>query len=265
MSPMKTSLIAILVGFSAQANATCLTDPCTTSPIVIDRLNNGTSLGAFNLQGISTTGIGQIKVEVPTTVGSAVEIRQNNVGNISAAGQVNANFGTTRMEAWEVDVTAVANNATVEVSSSVSTKATQLNSGNVSAQMQQQLAGSIGKLDLSATAIGNNLTLTGEETAVFDVRQQNTGRSVSAAINTAISGPAPTETNIDVQAVGNNFGITLSGGAQAIGSIDQENCADVSAQLAYNLAPPTVTTPTAGRDPIKVTAIGNSVSISLKK
>ncbi|MEZ5834736.1 MAG: hypothetical protein R3D03_03270 [Geminicoccaceae bacterium] len=107
--------------------------------------------------------------------------------------------------------------------------------------------------NITATAIGNavNATTTGD--AIFDMRQTNSGDTISAMVDANIHGTGGVgEVNTAATAIANSFSINFDG--SAIGSVAQENCADVIASNTDTI--------NVWRDPATATAIGNAINIT---
>lgn len=242
------TVLAASAAVSAQAQD-CGTD-CVVSPVEIhldkDIYLNGTSgLKLSNVKVVAPEV--EIPVIPPVSLDNAVELYQSNTGDISATKTLSIN-GVTEMEA---SATAIANVANIDVQGGLSLEGAQSNDGSVSSQLNVT-SWHGNDLDATSTAIGNavNATTTGD--AIFDMRQTNSGKSITASLDANVMGRGVGEVNTAATAIANSFSLNLDG--SAIGSIVQENCADVTATNTDVI--------NVFKDPATATAIGNAVNIT---
>lgn len=255
---LSTAAALALVAFAAPAFATDTTGTCPHGEVCgldlnvhlnTDRTFSG--LGGVDLSNVEVEGAGTITVPTPTNVTNAIEINQNNKGNVQSTLHYVADgvFGN-----WESAVTAIGNNASIETIGNTAVEGVQNNAGNINAYAGVTLYHvGANSIDLSVTGVGNNASVDSTGDLIVDMLQNNTAQYVQAATNLGLygAGVANADLNVDVTAIGNNFSGTHNG--TLIGSIVQENCANINAAAsieAYQL-----------RDPINVTAVGNNISI----
>ena len=250
----KLSLTAIATIFAASAAASaqaqdCGTD-CVVAPIEINLQDELylTGTGGLKLSNVKVV-VPDIDVVVtpPLSLDNAIEAYQSNSGNISAT----KNLTTVGVGEVEAAATAMANVANIDVEGGLALEGAQINSGDVMASLDLS-SNQAETVDATSTAIGNavNATTTGD--AVFDMRQTNSGESISASLDANVMGRGVGEVTTAATAIANSFSLEMGG--TAIGSIIQENCADVTATNTDVI--------NVWRDPATATAIGNAINIS---
>ena len=189
-----------------------------------------------------------ILVPVPVSLENALEVMQTNQGDITAVKDLTVNG----VEDLEASATAMANVANIDVEGGLSLEAIQVNEGNVLSELTLESRHGTGTVDVTSTAIGNAINATTSGDAVFDVNQQNSGGEITAMLEAEIYGAGVGEVNTAATAIANSFSLDMEG--SAIGSIVQENCADVTAMNTDVID--------VWRDPATATAIGNAINIT---
>ena len=239
------ALFALGVGSAYAGSVTELTTDLTGHlDVNLDKTFDIEGTGGVDLTGISTTGAGEITVEVPASVDNAIEFSQGNWGDVSAT----KNYVSSGVEEVEASATAIANVAAIEVPGSLSLEASQINDGNVTSRANVTAWGA-DVVDVSSTAIANAISATVGGDAVFDISQFNEGH-VTAKANVTATGVG--EVTTAATAIGNVVSIELDG--HAIGSIDQMNKGAITAYNSDRI--------NAGFDPATATAIANAISIT---
>ena len=198
-----------------------------------------------------------IDVELPDSVSNAISNYQNNTGNITT----DLDYQGQWIEGdFEVNLTYVANSASVELDGNAAFDSHQINSGNVTAtydNSQLLHLTEIENISVSLTAVGNTATLDTTGSALLDSYQDNTGSEVSVTLGADFYGQGAltdADMSIDLTAVANTVSIEHEG--SVIANSVQNNMADVSAVADITL--------NGMRDPINLTAIGNNFSVSKK-
>ena len=252
MRKLSLTAIATIMAASAAASAQaqdCGTD-CVVAPIEINLQDELylTGTGGLKLSNVKVV-VPDLDVVVtpPLALDNAIEAYQSNSGNISAT----KNLTTVGVGEVEAAATAMANVANIDVEGGLALEGAQINSGDVMASLDLS-SNQAETVDATSTAIGNavNATTTGD--AVFDMRQTNSGGTISAMLEADIHGTGVGEVTTAATAIANSFSLNLDG--SAIGSIVQENCADVTATNTDVI--------NVFRDPATATAIGNAINIS---
>ena len=252
MRKLSLTAIATIMAASAAASAQaqdCGTD-CVVAPIEINLQDELylTGTGGLKLSNVKVV-VPDLDVVVtpPLALDNAIEAYQSNSGNISAT----KNLTTVGVGEVEAAATAMANVANIDVEGGLALEGAQINSGDVMASLDLS-SNQAETVDATSTAIGNavNATTTGD--AVFDMRQTNSGESISASLDANVMGRGVGEVTTAATAIANSFSLEMGG--TAIGSIIQENCADVTATNTDVI--------NVWRDPATATAIGNAINIS---
>ena len=252
MRKLSLTAIATIMAASAAASAQaqdCGTD-CVVAPIEINLQDELylTGTGGLKLSNVKVV-VPDLDVVVtpPLALDNAIEAYQSNSGNISAT----KNLTTVGVGEVEAAATAMANVANIDVEGGLALEGAQINSGDVMASLDLS-SNQAETVDATSTAIGNavNATTTGD--AVFDMRQTNSGGTISAMLEADIHGTGVGEVTTAATAIANSFSLEMGG--TAIGSIIQENCADVTATNTDVI--------NVWRDPATATAIGNAINIS---
>ena len=252
MRKLSLTAIATIMAASAAASAQaqdCGTD-CVVAPIEINLQDELylTGTGGLKLSNVKVV-VPDLDVVVtpPLALDNAIEAYQSNSGDISATKDLWVD-GVDHMEAA---ATAMANVANIDVEGGLALEGAQINSGDVMASLDLS-SNQAETVDATSTAIGNavNATTTGD--AVFDMRQTNSGESISASLDANVMGRGVGEVTTAATAIANSFSLEMGG--TAIGSIVQENCADVTASNTDVI--------NVFRDPATATAIGNAINIS---
>ena len=252
MRKLSLTAIATIMAASAAASAQaqdCGTD-CVVAPIEINLQDELylTGTGGLKLSNVKVV-VPDLDVVVtpPLALDNAIEAYQSNSGNISAT----KNLTTVGVGEVEAAATAMANVANIDVEGGLALEGAQINSGDVMASLDLS-SNQAETVDATSTAIGNavNATTTGD--AVFDMRQTNSGGTISAMLEADIHGTGVGEVTTAATAIANSFSLEMGG--TAIGSIIQENCADVTASNTDVI--------NVWRDPATATAIGNAINIS---
>ncbi|MEZ5848533.1 MAG: hypothetical protein R3C70_17435 [Geminicoccaceae bacterium] len=252
MRKLSLTAIATIMAASAAASAQaqdCGTD-CVVAPIEINLQDELylTGTGGLKLSNVKVVAPDlDVVVTPPLTLDNAIEAYQSNSGNISAT----KNLTTVGVGEVEAAATAMANVANIDVEGGLALEGAQINSGDVMASLDLS-SNQAETVDATSTAIGNavNATTTGD--AVFDMRQTNSGGTISAMLEADIHGTGVGEVTTAATAIANSFSLEMGG--TAIGSIIQENCADVTASNTDVI--------NVWRDPATATAIGNAINIS---
>lgn len=217
-----------------------------------DRTING--MGGIDLSNVTVNADGEITVNLPTSVTSALEFSQENVGEVNSYLNYKGQFVPGEFYST---VTAMGNSASIQTNGGTSIEGVQNNSGDIHASGNLELLHliAIESVNLNVNAIGNNANFDSTGDLVVDSIQNNTAGTVDAYATVLLQGQSAVTTadvNVDVTAIGNNFGGKHDGAL--VGSIVQANCADVTAGADITV--------NGMRDPVNVTAVGNNISIS---
>ena len=225
-------------------------DGCDVNPIEIhlqDELYL-TGTGGLKLSNVSVVVPDvDVIIPVPLELDNAIELSQSNSGDISAT----KDLWVDGVDEMEASATAMANVANIDVEGGLALEGSQINSGDVMASLD--ITSRHGEtVDVTSTAIGNAVNATTSGDAIFDMHQSNTGSAVTATLDANVMGGGVGEVNTAATAIANSFTLDMAG--TAIGSIVQENCADVTAINNDTI--------NVFRDPATATAIGNAINIT---
>ncbi|MET0154531.1 MAG: hypothetical protein ABW189_00275 [Rickettsiales bacterium] len=210
--------------------------------------------GGVDISGLKVEGAHTIDIVVPGAVKNAMEFSQKNTGKINS--ELNY-YGQFISGKFESQTAAIANNANIQLKGSTAMEAAQDNNQSVTAKANLTLNHlvEIGDIDLNVTSVANSATFGTDGNLILDMAQNNTGAKVDARLDTLLQGQnalADADVSVNVAALGNNLSVTSQDFTSA--SVSQHNCADIS-----SLAKVTIN---GMKDPVNVTAMGNSIQIA---
>lgn len=254
-----TALIPALFAFNANASV-CPDNPNEICNIEINtnKIIDIDGIGDIDLTAVDVIAPDtEITINVPDAVDAAIEFKQKNTGDITTEVHY---YGDALTGEFEFNANSIANTASYDAQvdgATVAIEGAQFNSGDVSTEATVTLdrMQNLDTIDINVNAIGNTATVVNSGDTIVDFGQVNEGGEIVASLNAGfyanqqtISG---TDTNINVNAIANNF--TLESDGNVLASLAQVNHADVSANVHIVMD--------GLRDPINVNAIGNSISI----
>ena len=225
-------------------------DGCEIDSIEVNLRNERwlTGTSGVKLNNVTTVAPDvDILVPVPLQLENALEISQDNQGDITATKDLFAD----NVDDLEASATAMANVANIDVEGGLALESVQTNSGDVVSSLSV-ISRHGETVNVTSTAIGNAINATTTGDAVFDVNQENTGGTISASLEAEVYGTGVGEVNTAATAIANTFSLDMEG--SAIGSVVQQNCADVTATNTDIID--------VWRDPATATAIGNAINIT---
>ncbi len=256
---LSTTVAIATVFMSTLSNACPANEVCDGLNVTTNsnRVINIEGLGVVDLKKVNVTGIGEVKLEAPKNIGSVIEQNQVNSGNVKAELDYKGDFIKGD---YAAKVNAIGNNIGIEKKGGLGFEGSQKNTGDITATVDSELSHlvEIKNVSFDVVALANNASFTSDGGIVGDLAQINSGKKVTASLDTTLRGQgalADALLEVDVTALGNNLSITND--ALGLGSYSQENCADISAIAKIDLA--------AFKDPISVSAIGNNFQVSPPK
>ena len=254
-----TALATVMAASAGMAQAQSVTEviddatsceTCEIDSVEVNLRDERWLLGTGGIRLTNVTTVApdvDILVPVPLALDNAVEILQSNEGDITATKDLWADD----VDDLEASATAIANVANIDVEGGLALESVQTNSGDVASSLT--VVSRHGEtVNVTSTAIGNAINATTTGDAVFDVHQENTGGEITAMLDAEVYGSGVGEVNTAATAIANSFNLEMDG--QAIGSIVQHNCADVTASNTDVID--------VWRDPATATAIGNAINIT---
>jgi len=252
---MAAGASAMAIMASSPASACGAGEVCGLNLYVHDsKFYDIAGMDGVDLTGLHVKNASQINVETPKNIANTAEFSQKNTGDINANLDY---YGQFIAGDFESQVAALGNNAAIEFNGGAAIEGAQLNTGSVTAKSNVTMNHlvEIASIDLNVTAVANSASFDMSGDAILDMAQSNTGDKVTARLDTLLQGQAAladADVDIAVTAVGNNLSLNHDGFIAA--SIAQENCADVDATAKVTI--------NGMKDPVNVTAMGNSIQIA---